>query len=36
MLDGILVGNDAAELDLYVQERYFFDLEKPDYLNRLA
>lgn len=35
-LEGILVGNDAAELDQYVLGRYFSDLEKPDYLNRLA
>jgi uncharacterized protein (DUF362 family) len=36
MLDGIFVGNDAAELDLHLLERYFADVEKPDYLNRLA
>lgn len=35
-LDNILIGNDAAELDRYVLERYFYDIESPDYLNKLA
>ena len=30
-----LVGNDGIELDLYVLNKYFSYLEKPEYLKRL-
>ncbi|MNP51633.1 hypothetical protein D3C76_1459730 [compost metagenome] len=33
-LDGILIDDDAAELDLHVLNRYFRDVEMPHYLTR--